>query len=235
MRVSHLLFDFFGTLVHYRDGVVGNPVTRSLQFLDDLGVPLDAEVFTTRWHAVWDDIDRAASTTLREVHMHDGAKRFFRDLGHPADEATIAAFVASYIDDWNEGVVDIEGLPAMLRTLDVPASIVSNTFYPPLVPGHVARLGLRERFAYVHTSIDHGYRKPHASIYEAALDAAGVDAAEVLFVGDNPDCDYHGPRRAGMRAVLVSPCQRDGIPETHRIGHVLELCDWLHREGIAVR
>ena len=227
--VRYLMFDFFGTLVHYRDGVVGNPVERSLDFLRGQGIELDAGEFTRRWQWVWDEIDREARATLREVHMPEGARRFFRELEHDVDGPAIATVVASYIEDWNEGVVEVEGLHEMLAAMSLDASIVSNTFDPPLVPGHVERLRLGHRFERIHTSIDHGYRKPHPSIYQAALDAAGVPAAEVLFVGDNPDCDYHGPRRMGMQAVLVSAQPCAGVPEHDRIVRVSDLDAWLSR------
>jgi putative hydrolase of the HAD superfamily len=232
MTIRHLMFDFFGTMVHYRDGVVGNPVGRSLGFLRERGIDLDDAKFAARWQRAMDDIDREARATLREVHMHEGARRFLHGVGHEPDEATVAAFVVRYIDDWNEGVVDIAGLDRLLASIDLAASIVSNTFYPPLVPGHLARLGLRQRFAHVHTSIDHGYRKPHESIYRAALETAGVGASDVLFVGDNPACDYHGPRRLGMEAVLVSSQPCEGVPDRHRIPHIHALRGWLeNRQG----
>jgi putative hydrolase of the HAD superfamily len=225
--IRYLLFDFFGTLVHYRDGVLGNPVARSLAVLEARGLHLEPRDFATRWQRIWDAIDREAAASLREVHMHEGARRFFRELDHAADDAAIATFVEHYIDDWNEGVIDIEGLHGLFASIDLDASIVSNTFYPPLVPGHVERLGLDRRFERIHTSIDHGFRKPHASIYQAALDAAGVSAPEVLFIGDNPECDYRGPRRMGMQAVLVSAQPRDGVPEHDRIAHIGDLEAWL--------
>jgi len=227
MTIRFLMFDFFGTLVHYRDGVVGNPVDRSLAFLRERGLVLDAAAFATRWQGVWDEIDREARSTLREVHMHEGARRFFRGMGHDVDDAAVEAFVARYIDDWNQGVVDIAGLDRLLASVDLEASIVSNTFYPPLVPGHVARLRLDGRFQRIHTSVEHGYRKPHPSIYATAIAAAGVPAADVLFVGDNPDCDYHGPRRVGMQAVLVSERPCDGVAEGNRITHIHELGEWI--------
>jgi putative hydrolase of the HAD superfamily len=227
MTIHYLMFDFFGTLVHYRDGVVGNPVARSLAFLRERGIDLDAAELAAQWQRAWEDIDREARATLREVHMHEGARRFFRGIGHESDDATVAAFVARFIDDWNEGVVDIGGLDRLLASIDLAASVVSNTFYPPLVPSHLARLGLSQRFAHVHTSIDHGYRKPHESIYRAALEMAGVGASEVLFVGDSPTCDYHGPRRLGMKAVLVSSQPCEGVPERHRIPHIHALPGWL--------
>jgi putative hydrolase of the HAD superfamily len=53
------------------------------------------------------------------------------------------------------------------------------------------------------TSAEHGYMKPHRSIFEAALNLAGVTAAESVMVGDSLSHDIDGARRAGMRGVLV--------------------------------
>ena len=49
-----------------------------------------------------------------------------------------------------------------------------------------------------------GFRKPDARIFEAALKRLGVPAARALFVGDMPEADIAGARRAGLRAVLIA-------------------------------
>jgi putative hydrolase of the HAD superfamily len=53
------------------------------------------------------------------------------------------------------------------------------------------------------SSSEHGFLKPHPSIFEAALRLVGVDAGESLMVGDSLPHDVEGARRAGMRGVLV--------------------------------
>ena len=59
------------------------------------------------------------------------------------------------------------------------------------------------------SSSEHGFMKPHPSIFEAALAEAGVTAAESMMVGDSMSHDIEGARRAGMRGVLV---HRSGTP-----------------------
>jgi putative hydrolase of the HAD superfamily len=54
------------------------------------------------------------------------------------------------------------------------------------------------------SSIEHGYMKPHRSIFEAALRAVRVEAADAFMVGDSLTQDVHGARRLGMRGVLVA-------------------------------
>jgi putative hydrolase of the HAD superfamily len=53
------------------------------------------------------------------------------------------------------------------------------------------------------SSSEHGYLKPHPSIFEAALKLVGVDASESVMVGDSLKHDIEGARGAGMRGILV--------------------------------
>jgi putative hydrolase of the HAD superfamily len=53
------------------------------------------------------------------------------------------------------------------------------------------------------SSSEHGYMKPHPSIFEAALKLAGVSAGDAMMVGDSLTQDIEGARRVGMRGVLV--------------------------------
>ena len=53
------------------------------------------------------------------------------------------------------------------------------------------------------SSSEHGYMKPHPSIFEAALTLVGVEAEESVMVGDSIAHDIAGARAIGMRGVLV--------------------------------
>ena len=53
------------------------------------------------------------------------------------------------------------------------------------------------------SSSQHGYMKPHPSIFEAALKLAGAEASESVMVGDSLSQDIEGARRVGMRGILV--------------------------------
>lgn len=61
------------------------------------------------------------------------------------------------------------------------------------------------------SSSDHGYLKPHPSIFEAALTLLGVPAADAVMVGDSVPHDIEGARAAGMRAVLVQRAAQPGV------------------------
>lgn len=53
------------------------------------------------------------------------------------------------------------------------------------------------------SSFEHGYLKPHPSIFEEALSRAGAAAATSVMVGDSLRADVCGALAAGMRAVLL--------------------------------
>jgi putative hydrolase of the HAD superfamily len=61
------------------------------------------------------------------------------------------------------------------------------------------------------SSSEHGYMKPHPSIFEAALTLLGASPSETVMVGDSLPHDIEGARRAGMRGVLVHRSE-DPVP-----------------------
>jgi putative hydrolase of the HAD superfamily len=48
-----------------------------------------------------------------------------------------------------------------------------------------------------------GFRKPHPDFYRVACAALGLPPECVLCVGDDPENDVRGPRRAGLRGLLL--------------------------------
>jgi putative hydrolase of the HAD superfamily len=67
-----------------------------------------------------------------------------------------------------------------------------------------------------------GIEKPDDRIYRLALERAGVEASESVYVGDNPEFDVDPPASLGMFPVLVD--RRDRFPK-HRGARVRDLRD----------
>jgi putative hydrolase of the HAD superfamily len=53
------------------------------------------------------------------------------------------------------------------------------------------------------SSAEHGFMKPHRSIFDVALQRAGVTASDGVMVGDSLKADIEGARAAGMRGILL--------------------------------
>jgi FMN hydrolase / 5-amino-6-(5-phospho-D-ribitylamino)uracil phosphatase len=66
------------------------------------------------------------------------------------------------------------------------------------------RCGIGDLFAGHITARAAGAAKPDARIYAALLEMAGVDAHQVLHVGDDPLADVVGAMQAGMQAVWLN-------------------------------
>ncbi len=66
------------------------------------------------------------------------------------------------------------------------------------------RCGIAQWFAGHITAISAGAAKPDIRIFSRLLDDAGVEAAQVLHIGDDPHLDVIGAMRAGMQAVWLN-------------------------------
>jgi putative hydrolase of the HAD superfamily len=66
------------------------------------------------------------------------------------------------------------------------------------------------------SSSQHGFMKPHPSIFSAALKLVDVEPEQALMVGDSVLQDVEGALRAGLRAVLVHRSD-DAHPHARRL------------------
>lgn len=69
------------------------------------------------------------------------------------------------------------------------------------------QVGLLGYFDPVVVSGDLAFRKPDRRLFDAALDALGLPAEQVLYVGNDMHRDIFGAQEAGMRAVLYTSDQ----------------------------
>ncbi len=79
------------------------------------------------------------------------------------------------------------------------------------------RNGIAAFFGSIVVSSAMGYRKPHASLFQKALEDLGVEPGHALFVGDDPVADIGGAKALGMRAVLTQQYRctpLDGVAPT---------------------
>ena len=96
---------------------------------------------------------------------------------------------------------DVAPVLQALSTRGVKLGLISNAHR--CLTSFQEHFELRGLIAAAVSSSEHGYMKPHPSIFEAALRQAGVTAAESVMVGDSFAHDIEGARRVGMAGVLV--------------------------------
>jgi putative hydrolase of the HAD superfamily len=98
----------------------------------------------------------------------------------------------------------------------------------PAVQRHLLEsLGLEPHLEHVVLGQVEGYTKPDARLFRRALELAGVEADEALYVGDSPLTDMLGAARAGVRTAWFDTGRRRmprAFPEPDfRLTHLSEL------------
>ncbi|MGA7800825.1 MAG: HAD family hydrolase [Gammaproteobacteria bacterium] len=90
---------------------------------------------------------------------------------------------------------------------------------------------LKEHLHLSLTAAEVGAAKPHPALFERALAASTVPAAEALHVGDDPVRDVEAARRVGMGTVWVNRTAKewpaDLTPPDLTVRDLFELHDWL--------
>ena len=115
-------------------------------------------------------------------------------------------------DDWAEPrhfelYDDVPEALIALKDAGFRLGLISNSHRP--LASFEAHFHLEGLIAVRVSSADHGFLKPHPSIFRAALDLMQVDAANATMVGDSVPHDIAGARQVGMRPVLIA---RGGTP-----------------------
>lgn len=228
-----ILFDFFGTLVRYSPSRVAQGYPQTHALLRTLGIDLSYEAFLRAWVDASEELDRRSAREAREFSMDEVARGFLaRVSSEPRPEGAREAIWRCYVAEWEKGIAYIPGVPDLIRSLATRfrVALVTNTHHAPLIARHLDALGIADRFDPVITSIEHGRKKPHPSIFEAALSLLRCPPSAALFVGDSFEADYAGARAAGMRAVLIDPDRTSNAPTTDVIASVLDLNHYLDRK-----
>jgi putative hydrolase of the HAD superfamily len=160
--------------------------------------------------ARYEDAREAAALNLKrhpellhdDTIWHRFTEEIFVGMGGPADMASECA--REIEQGWEvSGNFELfeDALPVLeeVRAARLGIGLVSN--------------GIRDLTEFVaHHRLDvdaivdsrsHGRVKPHPTIFQAALERLGVDAADAVMVGDSLEEDVEGARALGMRAILV--------------------------------
>ena len=107
----------------------------------------------------------------------------------------------------------IDGVAQSLQALakDFKLCVVSDSIVTPgtglrqILDGH----GLKQYFSAFAFSDEVAHSKPHASMFDTAADALGVERHEIIHVGDRDQNDVKGPHAIGARAVLFTATRPD--------------------------
>ena len=208
--IRAVLFDAAGTLIDLREPVgktyaetaARHGVTVSAEIVEDAfyrilaqssGPPPDGPTLDERrarerqsWHRIVRSTFLAADSTLR----FDDFEAFFADLY--AHYGTCKAWILR-----PGAAACLDGL----RTQGVRVGLLSN--FDHRLPEILEGLGIARFFSSVMLPSNTGARKPGAAAFQNATEALGIEPANTLFVGNDPEIDRDGARACGLKALLV--------------------------------
>jgi putative hydrolase of the HAD superfamily len=232
MRYPIVLLDVGETLVGPR-GSFGETYARVLR---GLGLELDAERLRRSMEQASAELSRDLPAGADRYAQFPGGEpeywlRFSRSTieraaGRPVTDALARRAVERLRDAFLDPAAwevfpDVVPCLTTLRQAGVRLGVVSN--WDSRLPRVLARLGLAPYFQAVGVSRLEGREKPDPALFRCVLERLGGRASEALHVGDVPELDLEGARRAGIDAVLVD---RRGRPESARyrpLGDLSEL------------
>lgn len=200
-RTRAVFFDVDFTLIHpgpmfqgagYREACAAH------------GLTVQAEAFEQAVASAARSLDAAGGPYDPEVFV-DYTCRIIEGMGGGGERMRAAA--RDIYDKWAacDHFTLYEDVPDVLRSLHAAGmqiGLISNT--QRCLASFQRHFDLDGLFAVTLSSADHGFMKPHPSIFEAGLRALGASAAEAVMVGDSLAHDIEGARRLGMRGVLVA-------------------------------
>lgn len=224
--VTHVLLDFFGTLVRYSPSRTEQGYHASHTLAASMGARVDYQGFLQAWAAESALFDERSAVDDSEFSMEEVGEAFLsRILRRDPDTAEITAFVDEYVREWNTAVVYPPGVAGLMSALAdrFRLAVVTNTHKADLVPGHLSAMGIAHHFDAVVTSVEVGWRKPHPAIYAEALLRLGATADTVVFAGDSYLADYLGPISAGLTSFLIDPAEQHSIPPDRRLRSLHDL------------
>jgi putative hydrolase of the HAD superfamily len=223
---THLLFDFFGTLVAYSESRVEQGFHTSYALLLEAGAQTTYAGFLDRWEATFQEFESLAQHDLQEFSMDAVCVAYLQSmLGRHPGAATVERFRDAYLAEWNKGVQYVPGVTELLANLAerFTLAVVTNTHHAELVHRHLDAMGAGPYFAAVITSVEHGKRKPSRCIFDQALARTGGTPEAAVYIGDSFSADYRGATDAGLRCFLIDPESRHDVPETDRLTQVFEV------------
>jgi putative hydrolase of the HAD superfamily len=163
-------------------------------------------------------------------HLHDPqlfvnyTRRIIELMGGAGPD--LDAIAREIYDDWATHhhfslYDDVAETLRQLQARDVRVGLISNANRSlDTFQSHFALHGLIAGWV---SSSDHGYMKPHPSIFHAALALLDVTADEAVMVGDSLAHDVRGAEQAGMRGILLD--RAGTVPVSSEVTVIRSLAD----------
>jgi putative hydrolase of the HAD superfamily len=168
------------------------------------GMQVDSSCFSAAVNSASHILDQVQDAVYDHQIFIDYTAHIIRHMGGCGP--TVEACAAEIYREWAacQHFLLYEDVPAALSALvekNIRIGLISNSHR--CLESFQSHFELEGLIDVAISSSQHGYMKPHPSIFEAALKLAGVLPSEAVMVGDSLTQDIEGARRVGMKGVLV--------------------------------
>ena len=147
--------------------------------------------------------------TIAEV-MELYPKEFIATTGYPPE--AVDPFKHAFRAAWGKTHTLVPGAKEMLENLQAKGYrlFAASNSIGHLQRSRLEKAGILKYFEDTYISMDIGYDKPDIRFYQEALRRCGLQAKEVLMIGDSMTTDVIGAQKAGMDALFFDR-QKDDL------------------------
>jgi HAD superfamily hydrolase (TIGR01662 family) len=232
-RIDAVFFDVDFTLIHPGPAFDGRGYRA---FAARHGLRVDASCFDEAVREASVELERLQDGVYRPEPFVRYVSRVLKRMGAVGDG--IEACSLEIYDEWalcHHFALYDDASPtlAALHAAGYRIGLISNTHR--CLDAFQSHFALQPFITAAVSSFEHGYLKPHPSIFRAALERVGTCPEGGVMVGDSLTHDIAGARRVGMAAVLLvrsgdAPETTDGVPVIRSLAELPGLlagdCDW---------
>ncbi|HVI69740.1 MAG TPA: HAD-IA family hydrolase [Magnetospirillaceae bacterium] len=209
MRIRLVSFDVWSTLVKSNQSYKR---MRAHLLASALGVADVTEV-TTKMNLADDMLDDETVMTGAQFGFEARVERTAKLLRVPAPTAEGIASLRREMDQAFLDDLPTLTEPDLLETLEILhglsliLAVNSNTGFVSgmLMREMLDKLGILAWVQITLFSDEIGAAKPNPKVFERLITESGLDATQILHVGDNIDTDYRGAEAAGLHALHYVP------------------------------
>ena len=205
-----MLFDLFDTLLLLESQETYYPPSlRKLhEFLVENGVNVPFEDFSKVYFEVRDKFYSESRESLEEPHFNVRVSQTLHRFGYDFDvsDPVVVGATMAFAEEFMRYVsLDKDALDVLEKLHGkYKLGLISNFAIPECGWKLLDKFGLKRFFDVAVISGEINQRKPSPEIFQRALKALGVKASMAIFVGDMLDLDVMGPKKVGMKTVLIN-------------------------------
>lgn len=205
-EIEVIFFDKGGTLSKPVIGGKDWGLPNYKKIMDIVGADGDVEAFGKKIAANDKAYKKWAMKSNIELSEEERCFRFLLP-DYPEQVVKANAEELTLLFSRSKGVRELrtEALPVVkaLWERGYKIGVISNTVSKVLVPGELEEAGINSYIDVLVMSSITGVRKPDPSMFTEATTQIGADPQKSVYIGDQPNRDVEGPRRAGFGLNVI--------------------------------